>query len=185
MRVTTDAGARQLWQLLSKGAEVDAALRIARHSESEAIKVLWRVLRAAYPLHHACSNGRLQDVEGFLREGDVDVNARDHKGRVPLHEASRKGHLHVVRALLAAHAQVDVKDKKNKSPLHLAAFESHREVFLALESAGADAFSNMRLLLNKDSSFSSSDADSSSSSSSDEDETEVDAVMQAEEAVKY
>ena len=107
--------------LLSKGADVNA---IARYRES-AMEVLWRVV---YPLHHACSNGRLQDVEGCLRERDVDVNARDHQGRVPLHEASRKGHLHVVRALLAAHAQVDVKDMKQKSPLHLAAFGSHREV---------------------------------------------------------
>jgi ankyrin repeat protein len=82
--------------LLSKGADVDAAFHIARCSESPAIKVLWR----AYPLHHAGSNGRLQDVEGFLREGNVDVNASDHKGRMPLHEASRKGHLHVLRALL-------------------------------------------------------------------------------------
>jgi hypothetical protein len=71
-------------------------------------------------------------VKGFLREGDVDVNARDHKGRVPLHKASKKGHLHVVRALLAAHAQVNVKDMKQKSPLHLAAFWSHREVFKVL-----------------------------------------------------
>jgi len=83
--------------LLSKGADVDAAFHIARCSESPAIKVLWR---AAYPLHHAGSNGRLQDVEGFLREGEVDVNASDHKGPVPLHETSRKGHLHVLRALL-------------------------------------------------------------------------------------
>jgi ankyrin repeat protein len=65
------------------------------------LKVLWR---AVYPLHHACSNGRLQDIAGFLRERDVEVNARDHKGQVPLHEASRKGHLHVVRA--AAHEKL-------------------------------------------------------------------------------
>ena len=179
--------------LLSKGADVNA---IARYRES-AMEVLWRVV---YPLHHACSNGRLQDVEGCLRERDVDVNARDHQGRVPLHEASRKGHLHVVRALLAAHAQVDVKDMKQKSPLHLAAFGSHREVFLALESAGADALANMRLLLNSSSSSSSSeeeeeerprtrtrtpsgessDSDSSSSSSSpspEEDEDDDDELL--------
>jgi len=183
--------------LLSNGADVDAAFRIARYMESPAIKLLWR---AKYPLHHACANGRLQDVEGFLREGNVDVNARDHKGRVPLHEASRKGHLHVVRALLAAQAQVDVKDMKQKSPLHLAAFGSHREVFLALESAGADALANMRLLLNSSSSSSSSeeeeeerprtrtrtpagessDLDSSSSSSSpspEEDEDDDDELL--------
>jgi len=83
---------------------------------------------------------------------------------VQLNEASKKGgHLHVVRTLLAAHAQVDVKDMKQKSPLQLAAFGSHREVFLDLESAGADAFANMRLLLNDD--------DSSSSSSSEEEES--------------
>jgi ankyrin repeat protein len=101
--------------LLSKGADVNA---IARYRES-AMEVLWRVV---YPLHHACSNGRLQDVEGCLRERDVDVNARDHQGRVPLHEASRKGHLHVVRALLAAQAQVDVKDMKQKSRTALGCF---------------------------------------------------------------
>ena len=62
-----------------------------------------------------------------------------------MNEASKKGHLHVVRTLLAAHAQVDVKDMKQKSPLQLAAFGSHPEVFLDLESAGADA---LRINLN-------------------------------------
>ena len=47
----------------------------------------------------------------------------------PLHTASEKGHLEIVKLLLQAGAGVDVGDgKDNSTPLHLACEEGHKEV---------------------------------------------------------
>jgi len=109
--------------------------------------MLWREV---YPLHYACSKGRVKEVEDLLLT-NIDVNARDWQLRAPLHEASSNGHVGIVRILLQAHAKVDVKDCFKKSPLHLAAIGLHRETFVALESAGVDLCMSMHLLLQRDS----------------------------------
>jgi len=70
-----------------------------------------------------------------------DVNADNAKsGRYgsPLHAASYKGHIDVVRVLLDHGANVNMTDKKNKTPLNLAFSGGHLEIMRMLLEHGAD-----------------------------------------------
>ncbi|KAI6047806.1 hypothetical protein EDC04DRAFT_2863981 [Pisolithus marmoratus] len=54
------------------------------------------------PLWSACSEGNIEAVLGLLSQASpVDIEIRDHTGATPLLEAVRRGHVDVVRALLA------------------------------------------------------------------------------------
>lgn len=66
------------------------------------------------------------------------MEAKCGDGGTPLHWASRKGHLEVVRELLAAGADTQAKNGVGKTPLHLASDGAHLEVFKELMVAGAD-----------------------------------------------
>jgi ankyrin repeat protein len=61
-------------------------------------------------------------------------------GQTPLHWASEKGHIEIVRALLEAGAGVDVRkyDEDGLSPISYACKGKHFEVFRALVEAGGD-----------------------------------------------
>jgi ankyrin repeat protein len=56
----------------------------------------------------------------------------------PLHWASGEGHLEVVKALLAAQADVKKADDDGETPLHWASDFGHLEVVEALLAAQAD-----------------------------------------------
>jgi ankyrin repeat protein len=60
--------------------------------------------------------------------------------QTPLHEASRKGRIEIVRALLEAGAGADLRrcDVHGCSPIKHASIGKHFEVFRALVEAGGD-----------------------------------------------
>ena len=51
------------------------------------------------PLHYACMTGCVKSVRGLLKAG-ADVNAVDMYGRQPIHRATIRGHVKVVKALV-------------------------------------------------------------------------------------
>lgn len=61
------------------------------------------------PLWSACSEGNIEAVLGLLSQASpVDIEIKDHTGATPLLEAVKKGHLDVVKALLAKGADPSV-----------------------------------------------------------------------------
>ena len=62
----------------------------------------------------------------------ADVNAKDERGRTPLHAAALNGCADAVKALIAAGADVNAKDERGQTPLHLAAEMGHAETEKAL-----------------------------------------------------
>ena len=69
---------------------------------------------------------------------DIDCEAADTDGLKPLHWAADRGHVDIVRLLLARGAAVDVLDPDGQTPLHYAASCGHLEAAQALLEAGAD-----------------------------------------------
>ena len=83
-------------------------------------------------------HARLADLTRCLET--KDPNARNEKGRTPLHYAAQGGAPGFVTALARAGALVDARDKRGRwTPLHLAAwFGKSQAVVQALVDAGAD-----------------------------------------------
>jgi uncharacterized protein len=90
-------------------------------------------------LHFAAADGDLEMVKRLLQEGAAP-NAFDDLGWTPLIHAAKRGHLDVVRCLLAAGAQVDARDAARAGNTALAevAAECSLEMAKALVEAGAD-----------------------------------------------
>jgi ankyrin repeat protein len=67
------------------------------------------------------------------------IDARDNRGRTPLHEAARHGYLKTVDMLLDCGADVKAKDDQGRTPLHLATLWNRRNtVSQTLIRAGTD-----------------------------------------------
>lgn len=68
----------------------------------------------------AAAEGNLRAVETELARHPALVRASNETGDTPLHQAARNGHLHLVRALLAAGADVDPVRGDGYRPVHCA-----------------------------------------------------------------
>ena len=68
----------------------------------------------------AASEGNVAAVEAELTRNPALARASNDTGDTPLHHASRNGHLHMVRALVAAGADVDAVRGDGYRPLHCA-----------------------------------------------------------------
>lgn len=74
------------------------------------------------PMHYA----RGWEMVYFLRERGLDPNARDQRGRTPLHDAALRGDLEAARTLIAFGAQRDARDLFGNRPLDYAPKEPPR-----------------------------------------------------------
>jgi ankyrin repeat protein len=74
-----------------------------------------------------------------LLNRDADVNARDWRGQMPLHNAAARGHLWVVEALLNQNADVNARGRRGETPLDRAngAFRANGAVQGLLRERGA------------------------------------------------
>lgn len=91
-------------------------------------------------LHWAADNGYSKLMNHLLEWGNVtDLNIKDDLDNTPLHYASKKGHVKVVKLLLSrADIDINAENQNLETPLHLAAKEGKTEVVkeLSLEKSG-------------------------------------------------
>ena len=65
------------------------------------------------------------------------MNKADDGGHTPLYWPSSKGHLEVVKALLAAQVDVNKASNRGETPLSIARHRNHTEIAALLREAGA------------------------------------------------
>jgi ankyrin repeat protein len=78
------------------------------------------------PLHLTCLDGQVAVVIELLIPNDsngatsrgANIKAKDNGGNAPLHNASRKGHLPVVKALLCGGANILARNNQGRLPIH-------------------------------------------------------------------
>ncbi len=91
------------------------------------------------PLHYAALCGLHAMVKDLIIEHSQDVNSRGlYKESTPLHWASARGHVKVVRVLLEHGADVAVQNEDGSTPLHRASRRGRVEVVHVLLQHGAD-----------------------------------------------
>jgi len=89
-------------------------------------------------LFSAARKGDVAMVKALLDKG-LDVNSKNAYGATALSYAADKGHLEIVKVLLAHKATVNVKDTfYNATPMTWAAYRGHVDVVKALLAAGSD-----------------------------------------------
>jgi hypothetical protein len=89
-------------------------------------------------LHYAALSGDVAMIDELFGAGAL-VDARDHDGGTPLHEAAAWGRTEAARALLDRGADVNVAEGPNAATaLHWAARGDHRPLAELLLGAGAD-----------------------------------------------
>lgn len=74
----------------------------------------------------------------FLIKHGADVDAVDHEGYAPLHNAARRGYVNVARALIEAGADVNAGDRDGWTALMFSAWADNAEIVRDLAAAGAD-----------------------------------------------
>ena len=84
---------------------------------------------------------RLQGQRFWRRE---DFNSLDSLGNLPLHWASRRGHLEAVEIILSVTDDLDRVNSDELTPLHFAAIEGHCKIAEQLISIGANINSKAR-----------------------------------------
>jgi len=87
-------------------------------------------------VYYWCQEGNLEKVQGaFVRE---EVDRLDEEGEGLLHWAVDRGHVEIVRFLLANGADVDLVDVNGQSPLFFAVLCESEELVTLLLEAGAN-----------------------------------------------
>jgi hypothetical protein len=96
--------------------------------------------RVDWRLHAAADAGREAEVRQAIADGWPIEDFDDDLAETPLHKAARKGHLDIMRMLLAAGADVNrhCEDRIGETPLGLVADTCSPELASLLMHAGAD-----------------------------------------------
>ena len=111
---------------------VSLLLLFAKRTPSEVIE------STMADIHDAAREGDLNKVQQLVEREFVSVNAKDNTGETPLHWASRKGHMSVVKYLLGKGADIHVKNNHGNIPLHCTSWYGHLPVVKFLVRKGAD-----------------------------------------------
>jgi ankyrin repeat protein len=91
-------------------------------------------------LHEAIQSGSVEVARLLVERGRANVNAKNDKGRTPLHRAVWRADVSLAKYLLDVGAQVDALDENERTPLHWAAFfgATHGELIALLLRHGSD-----------------------------------------------
>lgn len=91
-------------------------------------------------LHEAIQSGSVEVARLLVERGRANVNAKNDKGRTPLHRAVWRADVALSKYLLDIGAQVDALDENDRTPLHWAAFfgATHGELIALLLRHGSD-----------------------------------------------
>lgn len=89
-------------------------------------------------LHRAAQFSELDMLHALIRDGTVNVDARDARGSSPLFLAACSGHVEAARALLHAGADPSLRDNCGFTPLHGGAWDGSPELVALLLDAGVD-----------------------------------------------
>ena len=86
-------------------------------------------------IHEAARTGNIEVVKQYLAAGG-DVNAKNKKGKTPLHFAAIYDHQEIAELLIAEGADVNTMSNKGKTPLDWAIEEGHTETADLLRKHG-------------------------------------------------
>ena len=89
----------------------------------------------------AAKSGNVGKIQQLLQQDPALISARDTDGSTPLHCATWKGQLEVVKLLLASGAEVNALNNNEHwgtTPLHAAAHANQRAIAELLIAGGAD-----------------------------------------------
>ena len=86
----------------------------------------------------AVKMGNLAKVEDLMHNPKVDLSGTDEAGNTPLHVAAAEDHPDIVRALIAAGANVNALDAGGRTPLHRANTRGRPALVDQLIEAGVD-----------------------------------------------
>ena len=92
------------------------------------------------PLHQAVMLGQLEATRLFLING-CRLNSPDYEGNTALHVCASKGHVAILKLLLAQPAALEgihLADSKGRLPLHKAAYRGSMDCIQLLLKAGTD-----------------------------------------------
>ncbi|XP_032127981.1 ankyrin repeat domain-containing protein 18A-like, partial [Sapajus apella] len=89
-------------------------------------------------IHRAAIKGDAAEVERCLRRRSRDVDARDRKGRTPLHLACAYGRVEVVTLLVSRKCQIDINDRLSRTPLMKAVHGQEEACSIILLEHGAN-----------------------------------------------
>ena len=130
---------REMWRWIAPGMWAEDAARVRRdHPFWQAIIDLPHGPNGRTRLMLAARHGKLAHVEELIAwHADMNLTGLRY-GATALINASDKGHVEVVRALLAAGAGVDVANNDGRTALMLASANGHVKVVRALLAAGAN-----------------------------------------------
>lgn len=81
--------------------------------------------------------GDVEQVEAFVKGGELSLDTINTSGMAALHEASLRGHVEVVEALLRGGARIELRTEGGVTALHLACSQGHTAVIRHLLRKGA------------------------------------------------
>jgi len=98
------------------------------------------VLYSSHLIFKAIDDNNLIELEKLLRLKNINVNVTNDSGETPLHIASKKGDLEIVKFLVEKGADVNAKDHDDEeaTALHIASFYGMADIVKFLVSKGAD-----------------------------------------------
>lgn len=127
--------ARRLFAYAKQG-KGDLVLDLVKHSDAKVLHELDET--GSSIIHWLAIIGDLNALTKCLDLGAPAAGHNTTQGQTPLHWATSKGHVHVIKELLKRGVDVDAQDSLGATALLLAAQHNHPYAWLTLHSSGAD-----------------------------------------------
>lgn len=107
-------------------------------AEKPSPAIAYRVKTPGQVLHDAVGRKDLDGLTRIIRASPDCVDARNDRGRTPLHVAAQNGQNDIVKLLISKGADVEARSKWKYTALTFAAESSHQDVVVTLLDSGAD-----------------------------------------------